>query len=127
MNENFYLVYVTAKDHEEGKKIAIHLIEKKLAACANIFPISSFYTWKKKLVEDNEVGIFIKTRKSLIDELISEIKKIHSYDVPCIVSFKIEKGYTPYLNWILDSTKESTKNKTCAVLKLVPLKKSRSC
>ncbi len=106
MAEKYSFVYMTAKDREEAKRIALHLIEEKLAACANMFPVSSVYTWKGKVIEDDEVGIIMKTRASLVERLIAETKKMHSYEVPCVVSIDIEKGFPPFIEWIGESTKK---------------------
>ena len=46
-----------------------------------------------------------KTTKKLQTKIISEIKKIHSYDVPCIVFFKISSGNKDFLKWISNSTR----------------------
>jgi len=45
----FIFVYITNPTKKEAEKIARHLLEKHLIACANIFPIESFYWWKKKI------------------------------------------------------------------------------
>lgn len=98
------MVYVTVKDIDEAKKIANHLLDHRLIACANIFPIRSIYVWKGKVEDDPEVAMIIKTRSSLVDRIMKEIKKIHSYEVPCIVSYDIIKGDKDFLNWIRDET-----------------------
>ena len=61
------------------------MIKEKLAACVNIVPvIKSIYKWKGKFVEDAESAMFIKTTGKKAKKLISKIKKIHSYENPCI-------------------------------------------
>ena len=32
------------------------------------------------------------------------VKKLHSYECPCIVALPIENGYQPYLDWIRTET-----------------------
>ena len=46
-----------------------------------------------------------KTTKKLETKIISEVKKIHSYDVPCIVVSKILSGNKDFLKWISNSTR----------------------
>mgnify|MGYP001030817742 CR=1 FL=1 len=99
------LVYITAKDGEEAKRIGRILIEEGLAACGNIFPIRSIYRWEGGIQEDEEVAMFIKTKAELVDEILKKVKEVHSYEVPCIVSFPIEKGCAKFLEWIEKSTK----------------------
>jgi periplasmic divalent cation tolerance protein len=99
------VIYITTRDEEEARKIGRSLIEERLAACVNIFPIRSIYRWKGEIQKEDEVAMLIKTKAELIDEIIKRAKELHSYEVPCIVSFSIEKGYEKFLGWIEKSTK----------------------
>jgi len=103
--KKFSLVYITTSNKKEAKKIAKILLSEKLAACCNIFKIDSIYWWQGKIEESGEYGIFVKTKKSLIEEIIKRVKQIHSYSIPCILSFDIEKGNKNFLEWINDSIK----------------------
>jgi len=103
--KKFNFVYITAPTKKEAKKIAEVLVFEKLAACCNIFKIDSIYRWKGKIEKNGEYGIFAKTKKSLVEKIIKKVKEIHSYSVPCIISFDIEKGNKDFLNWIEKSTK----------------------
>ena len=102
----FVSVYVTASSEHEAKGIAKNLLDQRLIACANLFPITSLYFWNEKLEEENEFAIIMKTRSVLVDKLIDELKTIHSYDVPCIVTWDITKGNPEYLSWIQSETIE---------------------
>ena len=101
---DYSIIYVTTPNRKESKKIARSLVEEKLAACANILPIESVYRWKGKIVEEKEDAMLIKTRARLVDEVIERIKTLHSYEVPEIISLRIEKGHARFLNWIDEST-----------------------
>lgn len=101
----YRLIYITTRDEEEAKKIGRALVEEKLAACVNIHPIKSIYRWEGEIVEESETAMFVKTKTELANEVIKRVKELHSYEVPCIVSLPIEKGYPAYLKWIKDSTK----------------------
>ncbi|MFQ6051028.1 MAG: divalent-cation tolerance protein CutA [Candidatus Hydrothermarchaeota archaeon] len=93
-------MYITASSEEEAKKISEILLNERLAACANIFPIKSLYWWEGKITEDEEYGILIKTRKNLLEKIEKKVKEIHSYKVPCIISMSITSGSKDYLEWI---------------------------
>jgi len=101
----FKLIYVVAKDEGEAKKIGRILVEERLAACVNIFPIQSVYRWKGKVEESREVGMFAKTKEELVDEVIKRLKELHSDEVPCVVCLGIEKGNEDFLEWIGKETK----------------------
>jgi periplasmic divalent cation tolerance protein len=103
--KKFSFVYITVPNKKEAKKIAEILVSEKLAACCNIFKIDSIYWWQGKIEKSGEYGIFAKTKKSLVEKIIKRVKEIHSYSVPCIISFEIEKGSKDFLNWIEKSTK----------------------
>ena len=94
------LVYITCKDKKEAEKIAIHLLRKRLIACANIFPIKSMYWWQGKIANDNENVIIAKTSTKNFKKVVSEVKKIHSYEIPCIlrINATANKEYGAWAN-----------------------------
>ena len=92
-------VYITCKDEEEARKISRHILEKGLVACTNMFPIRSSYWWEGKIVDDNEFLILAKTKEKNYEEIKKEVKKIHSYTVPCICLLKAEAN-NEYDDWL---------------------------
>ncbi len=92
------ILYITCKDNSEAKKISRYLLEKKIIACANIFPIKSLYNWKGKLTEDKEVVLILKALKENYKKIKKQIKKIHSYDIPFIGKINIEVN-KEYKKW----------------------------
>ena len=96
------LIYITCKDKKEAKKISKYLLEKKLIACSNMFPIESMYWWKGKIEEANEVVILAKTLEKNYEKIKEEVKKIHSYEVPAILMIKAEADFE-YEKWVIDS------------------------
>ena len=98
-----YIFLVTVPNLEQGKKIALVLVESKLAACVNIIQnIFSIYRWKEKIEQDNEHLLLIKTTEENNELIIQKINEIHSYDTPECIGFKIEIGSKKYLNWITE-------------------------
>ena len=98
----FSIVYVTTGSMEEARHIAKTLVEMKLAACVNLLPIVSIYRWDG-IQEDNEVAMVIKTTYEQIRNIEKTVKEMHSYTVPCIISFSIDGGSIEYLDWIDDN------------------------
>jgi len=82
------LVYCPCKDKREAKSIAKELIAKRLVACANIFRSDSLYVWKNKLHDDKEAVMLLKAKDSDKEKIIKEIRRLHSYDLPAIITFK---------------------------------------
>jgi len=100
------LIYITAGNMEEAKKIGRELILSRLAACVNIIDnMHSMFWWEDKIQEDREVILIAKTKESLVTELIETVKSVHSYDCPCIVSLPISDGNKAFLAWIVQQTK----------------------
>lgn len=99
------ILYITAKDAKEARKLAAALVKERLAACANIIDrIHSVYRWKGKIEKNAEALVFAKTKASLVTKAISRVRELHSYECPCIVSFPIDKGNPDFLTWISNET-----------------------
>jgi periplasmic divalent cation tolerance protein len=100
------LVLITAPDLETAQSLARELVAKKVAACVNISPgITSIYSWKGQVEEDQEVLLLVKTREGLLkDQLIPLVQDLHPYDLPEIISLPITGGSQAYLQWIRDET-----------------------
>jgi periplasmic divalent cation tolerance protein len=101
----FRWVYVTCKDRAEAKKIALLVVKKRLAACANWFPVRSVYWWHGKMERAAEVALVLKTTAGKAKPLMAAIKAAHSYKVPCIEALPILEGNADYLRWIREETK----------------------
>ncbi len=101
----FILVYLTAGNEQEAKKIAETLVTEKLVACVNYFPINSVYEWKNKLEKTTEFVLICKTKKEKFKSLEKRVRKIHSYENPAIVALDIVDGSKIFLDWINDQTK----------------------
>ena len=104
---DYKLFYMTCKNKVEANKIAYALVKKDLVACANIIPnIKSYFKWNNKKINALKENILIgKTVKKNINKITLYVKKISSYDCPCIVFVDIENGNKEFLNWIKSSTK----------------------
>ena len=101
---DYRVVFVTVPDLEEGRKIALTLLEKKLAACVSILPgVESHYWWQGAVEKSRECLLLIKTIRSLAAELTETVKKLHSYSVPEIVFCPIIEGNEDYLRWISET------------------------
>lgn len=97
------LFYVTCKDENEASTIANALLQKKLIACANLFPSRSIYEWRGKREDTQEYIALLKTTEEAADQVEKEITKMHSYDVPCILRIPVVAN-TEYEKWVKQNT-----------------------
>ena len=101
----YNLVYITASDLEEARKIGRELVASRLAACVNIIDnMNSFYWWEGEIQDDREVVLVAKTRETLVPKVIDKVKSMHSYSCPCVVSLPILAGNPDFLQWIETET-----------------------
>jgi len=97
-------VLITTPDERSAKSIAQTVLERRLAACANYFPIKSLYWWKEHIEEADEFILLLKIRTEDFEDLKKLVLKMHPYEIPCIVRYDIIEGHDKYLNWIREST-----------------------
>jgi periplasmic divalent cation tolerance protein len=110
--EREIVVFVTAASEEEAARIGRSVVEAGLAACANVIPrVRSIFRWEGKVSEEQESLMLLKTRGTLFPELVTAIKKLHSYEVPEIIALPIGQGSADYLQWIRDVTSNQLKLK----------------
>ena len=95
------LILCTINDFQTAKAISEKLLKDRLIACSNIIPqITSLYSWQGKLCEDSEYLMILKSRSDLFDDVKNTISELHPYDIPEIISLKIENGAKPYIDWL---------------------------
>lgn len=99
---SFIIVYITHGNEISARKLSNYLVENKLVACANIFPIKSAYWWKGAVQSDNEFVSIVKSVPELWNKLQATVEDIHPYDVPCIMKINAEANES-YEKWIRDS------------------------
>ena len=96
-------IMTTTDSRDEARAIAAALVERRLAACAQISSIQSFYTWEGEVQDDDEFRVLIKTTGDRYADVEAAILELHSYDLPAIVAFDITHAYGPYADWVIDS------------------------
>ena len=93
------LIYITHPNEEEAEALCNSLLEEKLIACANLFPIKSIFHWNNDKSKENEVVSLIKFNNNKIDEIEKRIKELHSYEVPCIINISATAN-TEFEKWV---------------------------
>jgi periplasmic divalent cation tolerance protein len=98
-------VYITCKDKEEADRISVHLLSKRLVACTNSFSIDSKYWWKGEIADEEEYVILAKTLANKYEDIKKEVKKVHSYKIPCICMID-SKSNEDYMDWVKSELKK---------------------
>ena len=102
----YRIILVTCASIAEARRIARHVVEKKLVACANSLPgVNSIYRWKGKVERASEVLLLMKTTVARLRQLEKEVKRLHSYEVPEFVVVPIAAGSREYLTWLAKSAR----------------------
>jgi len=94
-------VYAVFANAEEAERIGRAVIEERLAACINIIPgVRSIYRWQGAIESADEVAAVFKTTAAGANALIARVAALHSYEVPCIVTWPIDKVLIGYADWV---------------------------
>jgi len=93
--------YITTKDKKQAITIGKALMKKKLAACVNIIPsMYSSFRWQGKILNASEAILIVKSIESKKEGILKEVKRLHSYSVPCILFVDIQSGNPDYIQWL---------------------------
>jgi periplasmic divalent cation tolerance protein len=100
------VLFITTANTEEASRIAEALLKERKAACVNILPgVSSLFRWQGKLEKAKESLLVVKSRASLLEQIIKLVKEHHSYDVPEIITLPVTGGNPDYLEWMAQELK----------------------
>jgi periplasmic divalent cation tolerance protein len=96
-------IITTLGNLDDARHLAKTLIERKLAACAHLNPIESYYYWDGALQHDSEVRVLFKCLKSSYTRVEAAIRELHPYELPAICAFDITQVNEAYGNWVAKS------------------------
>lgn len=109
MQETYIQIQTTCASEEEAQKIAAAVVDKRLAACAQVTgPITSTYRWEGNVETTQEWLCTIKTMHERFPAIRDAILEIHSYQIPQIVTLPIIDGNNAYLDWLSDQSREES-------------------
>lgn len=98
------VILCTCASEAEAEKIALHLLEQRLAACVNVMPAGrSYYRWHGAIESAVEHLLFIKSSSALFPEVEKAVRQLHSYKVPELLALSVTAGSADYLRWLHDN------------------------
>ena len=95
------VVVTTVGTEEQAYLIAREIVARRQAACVNVLPgMRSIYRWKGKICKDGELLLLIKTLEGEFEGVAATIRELHSYELPEILSFGVDRGEQGFLDWL---------------------------
>ena len=70
-------IFTTAGSADEARRIARAVVERRLAACAQITEIESFYRWQGAVQNENEWRLLIKSTDAQYTAVEAAIRELH--------------------------------------------------
>lgn len=103
MAKDVLVVLVTCPT-DKAQGIAEALVEERVAACVNVVPsLNSVYRWKGEVQRDTEAMLLVKTTKDRFEALKLAVLRHHPYELPEVIAITVDRGHTPYLEWVIES------------------------
>jgi periplasmic divalent cation tolerance protein len=90
--------YVTVP-RELSEKISYKIVEEHLAVCVNIIECDSIYEWGDGIQNEEESILIIKTSNEMFEEMVSRIKGLIPYEIPCIERFDEDWTDEKFKKW----------------------------
>jgi len=104
MGTDLKLVLTTCGSREIADRLALALVEQRLAACVNVIPgVRSTYRWAGKIEQADEFVLMIKTASEKLTAIEATIKAVSGYELPELVVVEIAGGSADYLDWVAAS------------------------
>jgi len=98
-------VIITAPDPDWLVEFTRRLVTDRLCASGHNFqPIRTIYRWHGQVHDTTEGRVALRTRRSLLPQIIDRAKREHPYEVPSVVAVPIIDGGPDYIGWILEET-----------------------
>ena len=94
------LLFLTCANNQEADKISNALLDKQLVVCIKKFPVSSKFLWQGKKSSAEEVILLMDSEKSLFSQIEKEIKKLHSYETPVLISVAVNQSSFGIDKWL---------------------------
>ncbi|MGB0637777.1 MAG: divalent-cation tolerance protein CutA [Myxococcota bacterium] len=103
-----HMVFMTAPDEAVASSIGRAVVEKGLAACANLIPgVRSIYRWQGEICDDGEWLVLFKTTDEQLESLRETIIDLHPYECPEVLVVDVDGGAPDYLKWVIDQVSET--------------------
>ena len=98
MTDDLCEVIITAPDQGWLIDLCRQLVDARLASSAHVVhPVTSIYRWEGAIHETTEARAFLRSRRTLVDHIVSYVTSRHPYEVPNVSAIAIVDGNPAYL------------------------------
>ena len=102
--QNIRIVYITIP-RDEADRMALALVQERLASCVNIVPnVTSYYWWEDAVQNDDEALLIVKTTVQRFQALMDYVLEHHPYELPEIIGLPVSSAYPEYVAWVKTET-----------------------
>ena len=98
-------IRINCPDEAVAERIAGELVDRRLAACSNVYPmIRSAFRWKGRIERESEVPLLVKTQARLFGAIVDAVRAIHPYETPSIIGVEVAHVNDDYRDWVIAET-----------------------
>ena len=99
------VVLTTIGSEDDAARLVRALLDRRLIACGTMLPGErSIYRWERRIADEREVMVLLKTRSACLDSLEQAFAELHPYKLPELLVIPVAAGLPKYLGWIADET-----------------------
>lgn len=98
------VIYTAVADKVQANSIITSLLKEKLIACANFWPIDSYYVLDGVEKNTAEIAMYLKTAMAHQEAVYHRLLELHPYDCPAIISLDVEYAHPAFAHWVEEQT-----------------------
>ena len=99
------LVITTVDSRERALELGRAMVQRRLAACAQIDAIDSIYRWQGAVEHAPECRLLLKTHADGYAALEAALRELHPYELPAIHAIATVHAFAAYADWVEASTR----------------------
>ena len=88
---------------DSARKLGKKIIESKIGACVDMWPIESMYYWKGEFKANSQAMIMISTLEKNLQDVDDLMSVSHDYSTPMIAGVDVRRINHPYKEWMVDT------------------------
>ncbi len=93
------IVTTTVASAEDARRLAAQAVQRRLAACVQVEPVTSHYGWEGRLCEEAEWRLSCKTLAPAAVGLRAWLRAQHPYAVPQLLTHTVQ-AEADYAAWV---------------------------